>query len=949
LRFFWYLADTFLKSVPDIYISPTRNHRQYFQGAMSKTIFGEKVKAYLKAAGLSQKILANTLGYSPTTLTHKLNGTGRLLLTRPDIRDIIKALAKIEAITYCSEALTLLAEADCPNFSVEEWKTGPLNKLEQASDPTFKQVSANRKNLAHGPTVPVSNNPAAKSSTPIPSNQANSTSTSRQLQEGSTLFNPKNEYSHNLPQPISSFIGRKQDLEKLRELLLEEKRRLVTLVGMGGIGKTRLALASSWELGDNFAGGIWLVELAPLNNPALIPQTIAEALGLMEQPGQTIMETLSHFLGQRHLLLILDNCEHLVEECSRITNLLLTHSTKLQILSTSREPLNITGEVTYRVPSLSLPPTKLPTVQEENLPTLTTIEKVEEYEAVKLFVERARATNSNFLVEPQEVTGLIQICQRLDGIPLALELAAARTTILSLGQIESFLNARFNLLTEGSRTSLPRHQTLRALIDWSYNLLSEAEKKTLDRASVFVASWDLEAATQVCGNSGELAEFEVLDCLNKLANKSLLLTDQPTEGQSARYHMLETIRQYGLEKLREEPGAEKAVRQRHFDYYIDLLIEIGPELFEGEQLFVMKQLDQEMDNIRPALEYGIKEKQTEQILRSIKGLGPYWEIRGLHNEGRQTLAQVLVLPHARDKKNEWGLGWTLWWTANLVSRLGNLEETKSYINQALAVSEAYGEDLELYLLCLENQATIQFIEGNNAEGQRILDKTILLAQGLSNAYKAANWSNRGYIKIVLGEFDEAQSWLEKALPLIRKEKNLHILINTLIGLGRVALSSEDYANAQSYLEEALSISHKLGHRTGISQSLAYLGQTYTLQNKFLQAQQVLQESLNLFIKVGGKIEIWDGYYLLISLLRRVWLKTGQSALLEQISCLYGTISEVYSKDEDWGNDKSEYEEGMEIARTGLGETEFEAAFARGQKLSQEEKILYCQLVLKMDF
>lgn len=271
---------------------------------------------------------------------------------------------------------------------------------------------------------------------------------------------------------------------------------------------------------------------------------------------------------------------------------------------------------------------------------------------------------------------------------------------------------------------------------------------------------------------------------------------------------------------------------------------------------------------------------------------------------------------------------------------------KPFFNQALVVSEAYPEDKPLYLHCLSAISLVHHVEGNYAEARYYLDKAIFLAERFSNAYLGTTLGSLGQVLLVQGKIDEAQSWLEKALAIMRKEKNLHVLANILITLGGVTLKREDYSSAQRYLEEAVFISRKLNFQPGIADSLAYLGQAYTLQNKFKDSQLVLLESLNMYLKSGAKIELWYGYDLVVKLLVRVWSKIGPLALLEQISCLLGAISEYFMKGEDWGVDKKWYEQGLEVARTGLGEAAFEEAFARGQKLSQEEKVLCCQSALK---
>src|SRR5918997_3914016 len=357
------------------------------------------------------------------------------------------------------------------------------------------------------------------------------------------IRSPERLLSNNLPLQLTSFVGREREIAEARDLLAEQ--RLLTLTGPGGCGKTRLALKAAAELAERFEDGVWLVELASLSDPALVPQTVAFALGMREQPGRLLTDTLSEYLELKKMLLVLDNCEHLVEACAQLAEALLRACPNLRILATSREALGITGETGWLVPSLSLPdPRYLPPVDE--LPR---------YEAARLFIERAAAMLPTFELTDRNAAAVARLCRGLDGIPLAIELAAARVKVLSVEQIAERLHDRFRLLTLGSRTALPRHRTLRATIDWSHDLLSEEEKVLFRRLSVFVGGFALGAAEAVCVGE-DLEENEVLDLLSHLVDKSLVVMQE--RGGGMRYGLLETVRQYGREKL-EESGEAEAV------------------------------------------------------------------------------------------------------------------------------------------------------------------------------------------------------------------------------------------------------------------------------------------------------------------------------------------------------------------------------------------------------
>jgi predicted ATPase len=475
-------------------------------------------------------------------------------------------------------------------------------------------------------------------------------------------------YDNNLPVQVTSFIGREKQIEEIKSLLA--KTRLLTLTGSGGCGKTRLSLQVAAEMLEKYPDGIWLVELAPLADPSLVPQTVASVLGVKEEVGKTLTQTLREYLKPKTLLLLLDNCEHLLDACARLTDTVLTHCGHVQMLASSREGLGIAGEQTYRVPSLSLPDPKQ---------TLTP-EILSQSEAVQLFLERATLIESTFVLTPQNAGSVGQLCVRLDGIPLALELAAARVRSLSVEEINARLDNRFRLLTGGSRTALPRQQTLRALIDWSYDLLNEQEKALLCRLSVFAGGWTLAAAEAV--GAGEVIEdWEVLDLLTSLADKSLVVAEQ-SEGQT-RYRLLETVRQYARDRLRES-GEGEAVQERHQAFFVVLAEETEPQLRGPEQQLWLERLETEHDNLRVALEW----RGDEASLRLAGALERFWYVRGHFSEGRAWLGSAFSATA--------GLGRTamrakaLNGAGALASSQGDYVSTRTLHEEALAIQRELG-------------------------------------------------------------------------------------------------------------------------------------------------------------------------------------------------------------------------------------------------------------------
>jgi predicted ATPase/class 3 adenylate cyclase/DNA-binding CsgD family transcriptional regulator len=417
------------------------------------------------------------------------------------------------------------------------------------------------------------------------------------------LNTAKNVAAHNLPSQFTSFVGRGPQLTEVRKLLTES--RLVTLTGAGGVGKTRLAVQVANQLADEYADGVWYVDLAPITDPELVPATVARALGLPDQPGRSTMDTLLRFVRDRQILVVLDNCEHLLDACAELVVAVLGGVPGLTLLATSREPIGVTGEATWRVPSLSVAD-----------------------EAVELFADRARLARPDFNVSDGNAAVVADICARLDGMPLAIELAAARVRALSLVEILDSLRDRFRLLTGGSRTAVRRQQTLRASVDWSHALLTEPERILFRRVAVFFGGFDLDAVQTVAG-SGAVERYQVIDQLTLLVDKSLVVADE--SGGRTRYRLLETVRQYALEKLGES-GEADAVRARHRDHYTSMAAQLdAPAGSDYEQR--IEQANIEIDNLRAAFGWSRENSDIELALALACSLQPLWQARGRLREG----------------------------------------------------------------------------------------------------------------------------------------------------------------------------------------------------------------------------------------------------------------------------------------------------------------------------
>ncbi len=567
---------------------------------------------------------------------------------------------------------------------------------------------------------------------------------------------------NNLPLQMTSFVGREAQLHEVRQLL--SNTRLLTLTGAGGTGKTRLALQVSAKLLEDYPDGVWLVELAPMTDSGMVPQAIASALSVREEPGQSMTQTLSNYLASRKLLLILDNCEHLLQAAAQLAETLLRSCPELRVLATSREGLGIAGEQIYRVPSLSVPDMiSLPPTQSLMSGGLSQYaESLNQYEAVRLFIERAVAAAPSFAVTNRNAPAVAQVCYHLDGIPLAIELAAARVKMLSVEQINGRLEDRFRLLTGGSRTALPRQQTLRALIDWSHDLLDEAERALLRRLSVFAGGWTLEAAEAVCA-ADSIEEWQVLELLGRLVDKSLVLCEEQS-GQ-ARYRLLQTVRQYAAGRLLES-GEREAVRETHAAYLLHLA-EDGEarrarEYVQG--MMWIAQMEREQDNLRAAFMWSrASARGAETGLRLASALYWFWIVPGHWKEGQQRASGALAHPGAGDFPE--ARAKALYMLGTLNCYLGQHQAARAHLEAALSFYEA---------------------RGNSG---RIASALNMLAN----------------LSIACEEPDEARSFCERCLAICRETGNKRLIGAPIFNLGKAALMQGDYATARARFEEAFQI------------------------------------------------------------------------------------------------------------------------------------------------
>lgn len=670
--------------------------------------------------------------------------------------------------------------------------------------------------------------PNPKSS--LPSNQKSSSQVSQ---------SPVN----NLPLPISKFIGREKEIAQISELITNH-HRLVTLTGVGGVGKTRLALELAHRLPPHFGEAVWWVELASVDNPALLPQTIQQALKLEGLPGLPPLEMLVLYLKNHRLLVILDNCGHLVEECSEVVAHLLKSCPGLQVVVTSREKLKVEGEFSFPVPTLSLPQEGEKVGREE----------VAEFEALALFLDRAKAANPNFELKVGEVEALVQICRRLDGIPLALELAAARTSFLSLSQIETRLADRFRLLTGGNRNAPPRHQTLKAMVEWSYNLLAENEKSLLRQVSIFAGSWSLEGASAVCRGPGLEDEYGVLDGLASLADKSLVRVNKLPEGE-ARYSLLETIREFGRGKLR-EMGEEQALRECHLAYYTGLVEGGDQKLFSKEQAQILLLMDRELDNLRAALEFAFTFQKFEPVARLLIPLGNCFNFRHYDSEGSEYMARALALPWTDPLSRSQVLLFKTELDYQQAYNQAKIDNVKPYEEEIRELSQdsqdrlvrffslhAWGIYLERLIDSLNPVEARPLME----EARQHLEEAVRLGKDLPSSlsfwYLPVRCNLAFLLYRWLKDYDEARRLFLEFKAELKGSSDIIGLSFVEENLGHIAYLQKDYPVARQYYKRYLVLSQTANYLHGHFFSLISLTRVDLMESKLSQAYHNLEQAL----------------------------------------------------------------------------------------------------------
>jgi predicted ATPase len=651
---------------------------------------------------------------------------------------------------------------------------------------------------------------------------------------------PQERAPNNLPQALTSFIGREKEIDAVKERLAGT--RLLTLTGSGGTGKTRLALQVAADLVEASPDGVWLVELAALSDPALVTQEVGRALGVRAEPGRSLIETLLDALRARQLLLVLDNCEHLVAACADLAHALLRACPGVRLLATSREALGVPGETVWRVPSLAVPQ-----------PPPPPLEQLTQYEAVRLFIERSVLSQPSFAVTNENAPAVAGICQRLEGIPLAIELAAARVKLLAVEQIMARLDDRFRLLTGGSRTVLPRQQTLRAAIDWSFDLLTEPERVLLRRLSVFAGRMTLDAAEAICADDAVEA-CQVLDLLGQLVEKSLLEVEE--EGDQARYHLLETLRQYGAEKL-QGSGEEVALRDRHRDWFLGLAEAAEPHLREllttvEEREEQLKRLQRGHDDLRAALAWSGQREDTEALLRLAGALSRFWAWQNYWEEGRRWLERALQhegdVPAAVRAKALSGAGELAWAQGDWAAAAARWQECLALFREL--------DDPRRVAETLDSLGYLRLHRDDLASAGTLFEESLAIRRRIDDRQNIAqSLINLGNVALNQGALADARSCYEESLAIWRELGDKGGIARALASLGSVFEWQGDYSTARSRVAEGLAVQRELGDQRGIAGYLCQLGLVLCEQGETAPARSLFEESLTIHRALGDKDRI----------------------------------------------------------------------------------------------
>jgi len=715
---------------------------------------------------------------------------------------------------------------------------------------------------------------------------------------------------NNLPAQLSAFIGRDREMNEVRALV--ESRRLVTLSGAGGSGKTRLALQVAAELLDGSGDGVWLAELAAVFDGDAVPAAICEALGIGEQPGRAVLDSLLDALAFQFVLIVLDNCEHLISACAKTADAILRHCPRVHLLVTSREPLGIGGETIYRVPSLSLPDPDDPARASGD--------------AIALLAERAREQGVDLAIDEETLPLMVSVCRRLDGLPLAIELAAARLRLLSLAGLRDRLDQRFRLLTGGSRTALARQQTLRATVDWSYSLLNPAEKSLLRLLSVFAESFDLDAVEEVCGG-GDIEGFDTADLLGSLVDKSLVVVEPA--GGALRYRLLETIRQFAAERLVEAGDeAAAAAAAAHCQYFLALAEAAAPHLSRSDQGRWYARLDADHANLRRAAEHAASDPDgTARVLRFGVALRSYWLARSRCREALGLLLPVLDRPGASAEPSLFAAALV---TVTCIAPLVDIAPARQYGNQAVDLARQLGDD-RLLTDALGMLSAVHFFAGQPDRGLRLGREAVDRARQLGDDVLLGR---NLMLYLLSGDLIEPAQYaplLAEAIACSERSGD-QLLRSYLHNNAAVhALRAGEVPAARAHLDQASQAARATGRETGTV--AANLGWVQREEGNPEGARSSFQASLRLCRRSGEQPVIACAVLGLGCL-------AGDLGNWDRSALLHGVAQAFLDRSgEPWQDLEARYRQrNLARVRSHLGDELFDRTYAKGMALSVEEAL-----------
>jgi predicted ATPase/class 3 adenylate cyclase len=717
---------------------------------------------------------------------------------------------------------------------------------------------------------------------------------------------------NNLPAQLATFIGRDRELAEVRDLV--GSSRLVTLTGAGGCGKTRLGLQVAAELLDGSGDGVWLVELAAVLDEDAVAPAISQALGITGQPGRPALEALLDALAPQDILIVVDNCEHLIGGCAKTAEAVLRRCPRVHLLATSREPLGIGGETLYRVPSLSLP-----------RPGQPDLAAAKSSDAVALFANRARAQGAGLRVDEQTAPVLVSICRQLDGMPLAIELAAARLRSLSLTDLHDRLGQRFRLLTGGSRTALARQRTLRATVEWSYSLLTGAEQLLLGRLSVFAEGFDLDAAEAVCG-FGDIEPFDVTDLLGSLVDKSLVVAE-PT-GETLRYRLLETIRQFAAEQLAKTGQDQAAVAAAHCAHFLSLAEAAAPQLTGPDQGRWLTRLDADQANLRRAATYAVGDPDgTAQVLRFGAALRRYWEARSRDCEALGLLVPVLERPGARADP---GLFAAALATAAVAAEQCDLAAARRLGEQGVESGRQHGDD-RLLIESLKTLCAVSYFAGEPDKGLPFGEESVERARQLGDDVVLGRSLMVYLLPLELIDPARAGQLFAEAIACTERSGDRLMSYYLYNNAGWHALCAGNIPAARAHLEQAAQLAQAIGHRS--HHVPVNLGEVLRREGDPEGARSMFVAGLRISRRNGSRSGLAHASLGLACLAGDLgdWHRAGE---------LHGAAQAFLDQTgEQWqGGEARDRRDSLDQVRARLGQEQFDLVYAHGTTLSLEEAL-----------